>query len=67
MYKVTKGLAPTSISNLFLQYSNNRHTRSQSDFSVPYLNTVYFGQNPIGYLGLLTWNSIPTVLRNVNL
>ena len=32
MYKVTKGLASTAISSLFLQFSNNRHTRSQSDF-----------------------------------
>ena len=28
MYKVTKDLAPTAISSLFLQFSNNRHTRS---------------------------------------
>ena len=40
MHKVTKGLAPTAISSLFLQCSNNRHTRSQSDFSVPQVNTV---------------------------
>ena len=38
MYKVTKGLAPTAISSLFLQCSNNRHTRSQSDFSIPQVN-----------------------------
>ena len=47
MYKVRKGLAPTAISSLLLQCSNNRHTRSQSDFSVPQVNTVYFGQNSI--------------------
>ena len=65
MYKVTKGLAPTSISSLFLQCSNNRHTRSQSDFSVPQVNTVYFGQNSIRYFRPLIWKSIPTALRNV--
>ena len=65
MYKVTKGLAPTAISSLFLQCSNNRHTRSQSDFSIPQVNTVYFGQNSIKYLGPLIWNSIPTALRTV--
>ena len=32
MYKVAKGIAPTNISSLFLQCSNNRHTRSQSEF-----------------------------------
>ena len=65
MYKVTKGLAPTAISSLFLQCSNNRHTRSQSNFSVPQVNTVDFGQNSIRYLGTLIWNSFATVLRNV--
>ena len=65
MYKVTKGLAPTAISSLFLHCSNNRHTRSQSDFSVPQVNTVYFGQNSIRYLGPLIWNSISTALENV--
>ena len=50
MYKVTKGLAPTAISSLFLQCCNNRHTRSQSDISVPHVNTIYFGQNSIRYL-----------------
>ena len=50
MCKVTKGLAPTAISNLFLQCSSSRHTRSQSDFPVPLVNTVYFVQNSIRYL-----------------
>ena len=65
MYKVTKGLAPTAISSLFLQCSNNRHKRSQSEFSIPQVNTVYFGQNSITFLGPLLWNSIPTASRNV--
>ena len=45
MYKVAKDLVLTAISSLFLRCSNNRHTRSQSDFSIPQVNTVYFGQN----------------------
>ena len=65
MYKVAKGLAPTAISSLFLQCSNSRHTRSQSDFWIPQVHTVYFGQNSVRYLGPLIWNSIPTALRKV--
>ena len=60
MYKVTKGHAPTAVSSLFLQYSNNRHTRLESDFSVPQVNKVYFGRNSIRYLVPLMWDSIPT-------
>ena len=65
MYKVAKDLVPTAISSLFLRCSNNRNTRSQSDFSISQVNTVYFGQNSIRYLGSLMWKSIPTALRNV--
>ena len=65
MYKVAKGLAPTAISSLFLQCSNNRHTRSQLDFLIPQVNTIYFGQNSIRYLRPLIWNSNQTALRNV--
>ena len=46
MYKVTKGLAVTATSSLFLQCSNNRHKQSQSDFSVPLVNTVYLVKVP---------------------
>ena len=65
MYKVANDLVTNTISSLFLQCSNNRHTRLQSDFSIPQVNTVYFGQNSTRYLGPLIWNSIPNALRNV--
>ena len=65
IYKVTKGLAPTAISSLFLQFSNNRRTISQSNSSVPQVNIVYFDLNSMRYLGPLIWNSIPTASRNV--
>ena len=55
MYKVAKDLVPTAVSTLFLQCSNNRYTRSQSDFSIPQVNTVYFGQNSMRYIGTLIW------------
>ena len=54
MYKVKKGLAPTSISTLFLQCSNSRHTRSQSDF------------NSTGKYSLL-WSKSHKVLKTFNM
>ena len=56
VYNAAKGLAPTAKSSLFLQCSNNRHIRSQSDFSIPQVNTVYFGQYSIRYLGPVELN-----------
>ena len=50
MYKVTHGLASKATSVLFLR-NNNMQNRSQSEFLVPQVNTVYFGQNSIRYLG----------------
>ena len=41
IYKVAKRLAATAISSLFLQCSNNRHTMSKSDFSIPQVNRAF--------------------------
>ena len=58
------GLVSKATSVLFLQY-NNIQTHSQSEFLVPQVKTVYFGQNSIRYLGAIIWNSLPLTLRNV--
>ena len=60
MYKVAHALTASTVSSLFLQSSNNRHARPQSNFSMAQVSTLYFGQNTIRYLGLVLWNSIPT-------
>ena len=66
MYIATKDFAPTATSSLFLQCSKiDRQDHTQSDFLVPQVNTVYFGQNCRRYLGPLIWNSVPTALRNI--
>ena len=41
-------------------------TQSQSKFLLPQINTVYFGQNSVRYLGHIIWNSLPLSLRNVD-
>ena len=65
MYKVAHGLASKATSVLFLQ-NINMQTWPQSKFLVPQINTVYFGQNSIRYLGPIIWNSIPLTLWNVD-
>ena len=44
MFKVAEGLAPTTILRLFLQCSNNRHTRSQSDISIPQVDSLLWSK-----------------------
>ena len=55
MYKVAHSLASKTMSVLLLQNSNMQ-TWSQSEFLVLQINTVYFGQNSIRFLGPIIWN-----------
>ena len=64
IYKVAHGLASKATSVLFLR-NNNMQIRSQSEFLVAQLNTEYFRQNSVRYLGPIIWNSLPLVLRNI--
>ena len=50
IYKVAHGLASKTTSVLFLRNSNMQ-TQSQSELLVPQMNTIWFGQNSIRYLG----------------
>ena len=65
IYKVAHGPASKTTSVLFLRNSNMQ-TQSQSELLVPQMNTIWFGQNSIRYLGLIIWNSLPLTLRNVD-
>ena len=49
---------------LFSALNGNYNLRSQSDFGVPGINTVY-GANSIRYFGPMIWNSLPNDLRNI--
>ena len=58
-------IASKTASVLFLQ-KNNMQTQSQSEFVLLQINTIYFSQNSIRYLGPIIWNSLPLTLRNVD-
>ena len=66
IYIVAHGLASKATSVLFLR-NNNVQARSKSEFLVLQINTVYFCQNSIRYLGPIIWNSLPLTLRNVKI
>ena len=59
MYKVAYGLVSKATSVLSHKYS--MQTWSQSEFLVPQINRVFFGQNSIRYI---LWNSMPLTLKN---
>ena len=45
--------------------NGNFNLRSQSDFGVPRINTVFDATNLIKYFGSTIWNILPNDLRNV--
>ena len=66
MYSNTKGSLPSAFSNYFsLNNAIHKHyTRSSENFHIKYTRTNY-GRFSIKYKGLMIWNSLPDVLRNI--
>ena len=50
--------------DLFSIINGKYNLRSESDFRVPDINTVFYGANSIKYFGSVIWNSLPNDLRN---
>ena len=66
MYKIKHNLSESCLKNLFSIVNSNYNLRSQSDFGVPGLNTVFlYGANSIRYFGSMIWNSLSNDLRNI--
>ena len=52
------------LDNLFERKNINYNLRSQRDFVIPQVKTVYKGSNPIQYFGPIIWNLIPKEMKN---
>ena len=71
MFKVTHGLSPIYITEMFqIKDSNNNETMtlrsdSNKNFSTPKPKLNMF-KNSLSYSGALIWNNIPVEIRNAN-
>ena len=65
MYKIKHNLSENCLKDLCSIVNGNYNIRSQSDFVVPSINTVFYGANSINYFGSVIWNSLPNDLRNI--
>ena len=65
MYKIKHNLSECCLKDLFSVVNGNYNLRSQSDFGVSGIDTVFYGANSIGYFGSVIWNSLPNDLRNI--
>ena len=66
MYKIKDNLSKSCLTDLFSVVNGNYYNlRSQSDFWVPGIKTVFYGANSIRYFGSVIWNSLPNDLTNI--
>ena len=64
MYKVSNGLSPAIISNLFQKRDKIQYNlRHNSSFILPEVNSVYNGTETIVFLGPKIWELVPTDIR----
>ena len=65
MYKIKHNLYENCLKDLFNIVNGNYGLRSQSDFRVLGINTVFYGANSIKYFGSVISNSLSNDLRNI--
>ena len=65
LYKIKHNLSENCLKDLCSIVNGNYNIRSQSDFVVPSINTVFYSANSINYFGSVIWNSLPNDLRNI--
>ena len=63
LYKVYHNISQTVFSDLFIRNHINYNLRSQSDFVIPQIKTVYNGTNSLRYFGPIIWNLIPKEIK----
>lgn len=67
LYKFKKDLSPDIMNGIFLENKNGGpKLRSQIDFIVPRVNTVFKGDDSLRHLGPLIWNIIPNKIKQLS-
>ena len=64
MYKIKHNLSESCLKDLFSAANENYKVRSQHDFGVPGMNTVFYGVNSINYFVSVIYNSLPNDLKS---
>ena len=63
LYKICNNLSQTVFTELFTKKENPYNLRSQLDFTVPKVKTVYKSFNSLRYFGPKIWNLVPTEIK----
>ena len=66
MYKVSNGLSPPIVSNIFTQKNCHPYNlQLDSQFSRPLVRSVFHGTESISYLGPVIWDILPDSYKNL--
>ena len=66
MYKVSNGLSPPIVRNIFTQKNCHPYNlRLNSQFSGPLVRSVFHGTESISYFGPVIWDTLPDSYKNL--
>ena len=67
MYKVTNGLSPVMMNEVFQIREESRYNlRYTSQFTIPPIHSVYNGRESVSYMGPKIWELIPPTFKQIN-
>ena len=67
IYKTKQEICPTLMHDIFIdRVYEGPHLRSNTDFFLPKVRTVHFGQDSLRYFGTKIWSIVPEYLKNMN-
>ena len=66
MYKVSKGMSPPQITELFPRRNESYNLRHNAEFLQPLVNSVRCGTESISYLGPKSWGLVPDTYKNLD-
>ena len=67
MYKVSKGMSPPQITELFTRRDEHPYNlRHNAEFLQPLVNSVRCGTESISYLGPKIWGMVPDTYKNID-
>ena len=64
LYRVFRGQSQTIFIDLFERKNINYNLRSQPDFVIPHIKTVYKGSNSIRHFRPIIWSLMPKEIKN---
>ena len=65
MFKVYRSMSPPIFSELFRRRDISHNLRSNSNFAVPNVKSVFHGSESITYLGPKIWDIVPLQLKEL--